>query len=76
MYCPSGSVNPENFDGNIVPWDWKSLVGQTNYLITVLPNIWGSRYRQNAILMRDALKVYVNIGEVKVAWQLDYERTT
>lgn len=59
MYCPSGSVDPENSDGNIAP-----------------PNIWSSRYRQNAISMRDALKVYVNIGEVKVAWQLYYERTT
>ena len=41
-----------------------------------LNNVCGSRYREDAVNMRECLKAYLNSDLGEVEWQLDYVRRT
>ena len=53
--------------------DWENVESHDRGLI-LLRNVRGSRYRDNAIAMREALKEYLNSTAGNVEWQLDYVR--
>jgi len=75
-YCPKGFADSIASNGDFVPGDWRSLVNNTNPLMTNLQSVRGSRYRQDAIFMRNCLKEYVNSAFGKLDWQLDHVRRT
>ena len=63
-YTPKGFVDSEDSTGNITVGKWRKNE-DANELVN-LPNVRGSRYSQDALSMRDALKAYVNspLGKV------------
>lgn len=76
-YCPVGFVDSESSNGNIEPGHWRSAVTTNhNPLLSDLQPVRGSRYRQDALSMRDALKGYVNSKQGELEWQWDHVRRT
>ena len=63
-YTPKGFVDSEDSTGNVTVGKWRKNE-DANELVN-LPNVRGSRYSQDALSMRDALKAYVNspLGKV------------
>ena len=63
-YTPKGFVDSEDSTGNVTVGKWRKNE-DANELVS-LPNVRGSRYSQDALSMRDALKAYVNspLGKV------------
>lgn len=47
-------------DGNITKEHWRELVNNSSPFLTPLSKVHGSRYKGDAVAMRDALKKYVN----------------
>jgi len=73
-YCPSGFVDSENGCGEIRQGKWRREIKICNGIVD-LPNVRGSRYKEDAVNMRDSLKHYLN-NEGKVSWQVDHVRRT
>ena len=44
--------------------------------ISSMPNVYGSRYSNNAVAMGEALKDYVNSETGSIEWQWDHVRRT
>ena len=77
LYCPSGFVDTEEANGDVQPGHWRELTGNDeNLLLKKLPNVRGSRYKEGAVKMRDALKDCINSATGSLRWQLDYVRRT
>ena len=75
-YVPAGFVDSEDSDGNLILGDWrKDLNGEKSALRNLTP-LHGSRPKQSALDIRDALKDHLNSEEGKVHWQVDYVRRT
>ena len=75
-YCPKGFSDSTASSGDFIPGDWRALINTTNPLMTNLRPVRGSRYRHDAIFMRNSLRDYVNSASGKLDWQLDHVRRT
>ena len=75
-YTPSGFVNSEDKDGNFKPGEWRSLSSNYDVGLVPVPNVRGSRSRENALKTRDKLKDYLNNEEGSLEWQINYIRRT
>ena len=73
MYCPQGFVDSENSSEEIKPGEWRKGTDNDIGAINTIANVRGSRYKNDAIEMRDGLKNYVNYSN-QVGWQLDHVR--
>ena len=62
-------------NGEIKEGEWRHIVAADTSMGTV-PNLRGSRYRDSAIAVREALKNYVNSEAGSVPWQLKHVRRT
>ena len=78
LYTFAGFIDTENDDGEIQPGDWRKVNGenQQSYSLLLLPNVRGSRYKTDAINMRESIKEYVNSETGSVNWQWEYVRRT
>lgn len=63
-------------DGSITKGHWRELINNNSHFLTQLSTVHGSRYREDAIAMRDALKECANSSETSLNWQVDYVRRT
>ena len=68
MYTPVGFVDSQALCGEIRPGEWRRIVDDVAG-ISSIPNVRGSRYSNNTIAMREALKDYVNSESGSVEWQ-------
>ena len=77
-YSPSGFIDSEDKNGNIIPGEWRQQrpTGEQHGGLRELRPVRGSRSRNDAVLTRDQLKEYVNSEEGSVPWQLRYVRRT
>ena len=77
-YSPSGFIDSEDKDGNIIPGEWRQQRPNEEQCggLRELRPVRGSRARNDAVLMRDQLKDYLNSEEGSVPWQLQYVRRT
>ena len=69
-YTPKGFVGSADSTGNVTVGKWH-MNADANGLVN-LPNVRGSRYFEDALSMRDALKAYVDSPLGKIDWQLDH----
>ena len=67
VYTPSGSMDAQNGDGDIIDGDWRKTA---DHELCIIQNITirGSNYTRNAAAVRDCLCEYVN-GPGQVPWQ-------
>ena len=72
-YCPSGFIDQENASGEIKNGEWRKLIEGRNGAITHIQNVRGSRYKKDAIEMRNSLMDYLK-GVGQVSWQLGHVR--
>ena len=55
-YCPYGFVNSYNANGDVQPGHWRELVrNYDNSVFTSLPNVRGSRYKDDAVQILERL---------------------
>ena len=74
MYTPSGFVDSENSDGSIIAGDWRNIVHHNingSCLQDIHP-VRGSRYRNEAIEMRNNLMEYFCSEKGELNWQWRY----
>ena len=76
IYTPKGFVDSESSDGKILPGEWRCLVGDNETGLRRINNVRGSRYQENAVNMRDALRDYVCSNEGSVEWQWELVKQT
>ena len=69
-YTPKGFVDSEDSTGNVTVGKWHKNA-DANGLVNLL-NVRGSKYSEDALSMKDALKPYVNSPLGKVDWQTDW----
>ena len=77
-YTPSGFVDSEYKDGNLLPGKWRLLIGNdsNNSRLVSLPHVRGSRSWQDALEARNNLKIFLNSDEGSLPWQTKYIRCT
>ena len=77
-YTPSGFIDSEVGNGEIKPGDWRKLVRneESTSSMVSLPHVRGSRYRNDALAMRESIKEFVNSENGSVEWQYRYVRRT
>ena len=75
-YCPAGFVDSFDSSGNILPGEWRRITSadEGSSALCNLPAARGTRYRNYALEVREALKAYVNSEQGAVPWQWDYIR--
>lgn len=75
-YCPAGFVDSFDGSGNILPGEWRRITSadEGSGAFCSLPPTRGSRYRNYAMEVREALKVFVNSEQGAVSWQWEYIR--
>ena len=75
-YCPAGFVDSFDDSGNILPGEWRRITSadEDSSALRNLPAARGTRYRNYALDVREALKAYVNSDQGAVPWQWDYIR--
>eukprot|EP00794_Sanderia_malayensis_P007639 gene7639-8480_t len=73
VYCPTGFFDSENGSGEIKPGEWRKIVEGGSGLQTI-SRVRGSRYANDAIDIREALKEYVCCKAGSFDWQLEYVR--
>ena len=75
-YCPAGFVDSFDDSGNILPGEWRQITSTDDGsgAFCSLPATRGTRYRNHAMEMREALKAYVNAEQGAVSWQWEYIR--
>ena len=71
-YCPTGLVDSENSDGVMKHGEWRSSDDGTS--LKSIAARRGSRQNTDAVLIRNALKSYVNSVEGSLPWQLEHVR--
>lgn len=74
-YCPSSFVDCDDGSGKIKEGEWRKLVQENTGALSTIPNVRGSRYRTDAIKMRECLMKYLQ-GPGRVDWQLNYVNRT
>lgn len=76
-YCPEGFVDSYDNTGKIKEGEWRSYVSENNISNGMIPlrAVRGSRYREDAVSLREAYVEYFN-GEGSVPWQLEHVRRT
>ena len=74
-YCPTGFVDSYDGNGQIKNGEWRRLVTPDGALPSI-SKVRGSRYTEDAIQLRDALKTYVNSEKGSLPWQLNHVRKT
>ena len=74
-YCPNLFVDCEDSTGDIKEGESRKIVTERNGALANLPNVRGSRYKDEAINMRCCLMRYLN-REGRVDWQLNHVRGT
>ena len=60
-YCPTGYVDVEGANGVIKEGEWRRLVREKSNGLQELPKVRGSRYREDAIEMRESLQRYLMV---------------
>ena len=75
LYTLVGFVDSQASSGEIRPGEWRRIVDDVAGMSSI-PNVRGSRYSNNAIAMREALKDYVNSETGSIEWQWDHVRRT
>ena len=75
-YCPDGFVDSFDGSGNILTGEWRRITSadEGSGALCSLPPARGSRYRNYAMEVREALKAYVNSEQGAVSWQWEYIR--
>ena len=75
-YCPAGFVDSFDGSGNILPGEWRRITSadEGSGAFCSLPPTRGSRYRNYAMEVREALKAFVNSEQGAVSWQWEYIR--
>ena len=77
-YCLLTSYFVDSFDdsGNTLPGEWHRITSadEDSSALRNLPAARGTRYRNYALDVREALKAYVNSVQGADPWQLDYIR--
>ena len=68
-YCPTGYVDCESSSRTIKPGEWRNLVDKDIGCLRELPNVRGSRSRQDLLVVRDGIKNYFKIEQGQVDWQ-------
>ena len=73
-YCPAGFVDSFDDSGNILPGEWHRITSadEDSSALCNLPAVRGTRYRNYALDVSEALKAYVNSDQGAVPWQWDY----
>lgn len=74
-YCPNKFVDSEDGSGTIKYGEWRKLLEGDNGAIIPIPNVRGSRYKRNAVEMRNSIMTYLK-GIGQVSWQLEHVRRT
>ena len=72
-YCPNSFVDCEDSTEDIKEGDWRKAVTERNSALVSLPNVRGSRYKDDAANIHCCLMMYLN-GEGRVDWQLKHVR--
>ena len=69
-YCPAGFVDSFDDSGNILPGEWRRITSadEDSSALRNLPAARGTRYRNYALDVREALKAYVNSDQGAVPW--------
>ena len=75
-YTPSGFVDSEDKDGHFKPGEWRSLISNYDGGLVPVPNVRGSRSRENPLKIRDKLKDYLNSEEGSLERQINCIRRT
>ena len=75
-YTPPVFVDSEDKESNFKPGEWRSLSSNYDGALVPVPNVRGSRSRENAPKTRDKLKDYLNSEEGSLEWQINYIRRT
>ena len=57
LYRPSGFVDSENSDGDIIEGHWRESIRNDPISLLKIPNVRGSRHTNDARDMREALKI-------------------
>ena len=73
VYTPAGFIDSQNSSGEVQPGEWHKIVLNTPSAVPVLPNVRGSRYRDDA-LMREGIKGFVNSAIGSAEWQVEHVR--
>ena len=74
-YCPNSFVDYEDSTRDIKEGESRKIVTERNGALANLPNVYGSRYKDDAVNMRCCLIRYLN-GEGREDWQLNHVRRT
>ena len=74
-YCPISFVDCKDSIGDIKEGELRKTVMERNGALANLPNVRGSRYKDDAVNRRCCLMRYLN-GEGRVDWQLNHVRRT
>ena len=71
-YCPTGFIDSENSNGSIKEGFWRDIIRSEGVAgLQEIGNVRGSRYQQNALEQREALKDYF-MNESILSWQLEH----
>ena len=72
-YCPISFVDCKDSIGDIKEGELRKTVMERNGALANLPNVRGSRYKDDAVSVHCFLMRYLN-GEGRVDWQLNHVR--
>ena len=72
IYCPSGYIDREDLQGNILPGDWRTQGIKLSSIIQAGSNM----YSKSAAEIRDSMMSYFNSSIRAVPWQNDYTNST
>ena len=67
FYCPNSFADSEDSTGYIKEGDWRKIFTERNGALANLPNVHGSRYKDDAANMCCCLMRYLN-REERVDW--------
>ena len=74
-YYLNSFVGCKGSTGDIKEGEWRKIVTERNGALANLPNVRGSRYKDDAVSVHCFLMRYLN-GEGRVDWQLNHVRRT
>lgn len=75
MYCPGGFTDSYDKTGNMKEGEWRSMA-KTCAGLEPINRVRGSRYREDALQMRESLSEFLNSAEGSVSWQDEYVSRT
>uniref|UniRef100_A0A1X7TMB6 DDE Tnp4 domain-containing protein n=1 Tax=Amphimedon queenslandica TaxID=400682 RepID=A0A1X7TMB6_AMPQE len=72
-YTPSGFVDKEGENGEIIPGDWRNTLASSGSTgLQSLSNVSGNRYCFDAVQTRDNFAIYFNSVDGQVPWQVNH----